>query len=305
MDELISTGLVRPMGPGTFVRRIPEFDDHFLTLLDAYELPALFPQGASYDQRQHRKVFHPGQWTRLHVEKASLTLFAQLQDRGLAVPLNFYEGYMEWWAVENRTAGLYMAYLVGAVCRNDRTLFPVTDTIYSLSSLIGPVGHDVDSRLSALRYAVITQALPVPSRLVSAGEIASFKDRHGEQLRRLRSHLNGQLVSLAGIDDDFMRDAMVEDTLQEIHDDVAVLTEQMSRRRWPRIVLVGVGGLVASALTIGTAVASGGTALALGLGITGGLASVGPAGYQAVNLIRSPRFDEHSPLAYAALAQSL
>ena len=43
----------------------------------------------------------------------------------------------------------------------------------------------------------------------------------------------------------------------------------------------------------------------MGLGISGGVLSMGPAAYQVADLIRSPRLDERSPLAYAALAHAL
>ena len=191
-----------------------------------------------------------------------------MEARGLAAHQGYDEDHTaEWWAVENETASLYMAYLVGSVCREDNSLFPVTDTRDTLLSLTVSGDDDVASRLRALRYAAYHSALPVPSRLVPADELLSFKDRYADLLNRLRHYLNGQLVDLAMIDDDFARNAKTEGTLQNIHDDVAVLTEQMHKRRWPRIMLAGVGGLTASALTIGTAVSSGGLPLPLASGL--------------------------------------
>jgi len=275
-----------------------DFDELFLSQLKTHDFTPICKPGKM--QAGRRVAFSENRWTRLHLEKVSMTVFGELNSRGLACPLG-----RDWWAVEKGVAELYMGYFVGSICRADRNLFPVTDSEDSLHSLIEPIGGQAASRLRRLQYSTITQALPVPSRLVDADELASFKDRHGDKLRRLRHHLNGQLADLATIDDDFVRDTKTESILQEIQDDVAVLVEQMQKRRWPRIVFVGVGGLIASAAAVGLTVASGGAALALGLGITAGVASMGPAGYQVVDLIRSPRFDEHSPLAYAALAQAL
>ena len=60
--------------------------------------------------------------------------------------------------------------------------------------------------------------------------------------------------------------------------------------------------MVAAGLATGTLIATGGTALALGLGINVGTASIGQAAYQAVDVLRTPSFDLRSPLVYAALA---
>src|SRR5262249_3544538 len=203
-----------------------------------------------------------------------------------------------------QTANIYMAYLAGSICRENEGFYPVTDKSHVLSDLVEP-GYDVGTRLRTLRYAAITQALPVPSQPLSPAELKSFKDLHGEQLCRLRRYLDGQLVDLAAIDDPFLRDVKTESVLQEIRDDVAVLTEQMSKRRWPRIVLVGIGGVLASAMTVGTAIVAGGTPLALGLGIGAGIVSMGPAGFEAADLMGSPRIAQRSPLAYPALGQPL
>lgn len=295
MSELIKTHLVQPFRPDR-IRNSREFDDGFLALLDSHDLPTLSDDLPTLMESDH--------WSRLHHEKVGYRIFRELASRGLARRLDDAHGYSDWYAVENKTAELFMAYLIGSACRNDRHLFPVTDTISHLQRLSQSVIPPV-SRLAEMRYSAITQALPVPSRPVPPVELAKFKDRHYDELRRLRRYVNGHLADLAEIDDDEIRDARLEGLLQEIQDDVRELSHQMSRRNWPRIVLVGLAGLVASGAAIGTAVVTGGTALALGLGITGAIASVGPSGYQAADLFRTRLFDERSPLAYAALAQAL
>ena len=68
----------------------------------------------------------------------------------------------------------------------------------------------------------------------------------------------------------------------------------MRRRCWPGIVLVGVGGVVASP-AMGATIASGGSALALGLGITGSCFNGSPD--TRWQTFPSSRFDKRSPLA--------
>jgi hypothetical protein len=156
-----------------------------------------------------------------------------------------------------------------------------------------------------LRYAAVLEALPAPSAPVPARELASFKDNHQDQLRRLRLQLDGRLADIAAIDDEDLRRVKGNAVMQEIHDDVAVLQEQMTKRSWPRVVLVGVGGVVAPALLLASTVATGGAALALGLAVGSGAVTTGTAAYQATKMIGSSRFDRHAPLVYAALAGAL
>jgi hypothetical protein len=228
MSALIRAGLMKQMSP---LEAISEGDVPFFELLETYVPPA---------------ESEPLRWTRMNFEKVNSNIFEALQSRGLARAI---PGDYSWGAVEDGTANLYMAYLVGSVCRQNPGFYPVTDTKQALAAL-GPTTGSMATRLQELRYAAVTQALPVPSRPIPPMELASFKEEHGEQLRRLRLFLNGQLADLAEIDDTDILEAKIGWVLQSIRDDVARLHEQMTRRSWPRIVMVGVGGILASALSL-------------------------------------------------------
>jgi Family of unknown function (DUF6236) len=206
--------------------------------------------------------------------------------------------------VEKSTADLYMDYLVGSICRI-KGFWPVTDSSQTLADLAKPVDN-TSSRLAELRYTTIMDALPVPSQPVPPMELARFKERHRDELRRLRIHLNGKLADLVTIDDEHLRRVKEESILQEIRDDVARLTEQMSKQRWPAIMFTGVAGVVAGGLVAGAAAAATcGGALALGLGIGAGVVgTIGPT-KETVDIIRSPRLNAREPFAYAALAGAL
>jgi hypothetical protein len=282
MSQLIKAGLVQAIPAGEVPLREYLFDSIFLD-----DLP-----DPAYPTDTWR-------WTRLYSEKGSEYLFDTLMGRGLARP-----SHGDWYEVEERTAGLYVAYLAGSFCGINHDMFPVTDKSEILAGLTQPIDNTA-SRLAEWRYATITQALPMPSHTVPPLELARFKEHYGDELRRLRTYLNGKLIDLATTDDEYALQVKKERILQEIRDDVARLTEQMSRRRWPRTILVGVGGVVAAGLTTGAVIATGGSALAFGLGIAGSAAALGPAAYQASDVIRSPRIDLREPLAYAALAGAL
>jgi hypothetical protein len=300
MSELIRANLVTTIRAQEAIDMSPQdFGDSFLAMLDSQELPEPWSGGG-------------GPVVSTNIDYMSYDLVRGLNARGLAVPLRMdpngprlqqFED-TSWFMTDEMTHDLFFTYLVGLMCRSNSELFPVTDSKESLVDLTTPA-TDLTSQLRALSYATIMNVLPIPSREISPAELALFKDRHGDQLGRLRRYLHGQLADVVALSDESLRKAKTASILQEISDDVAVLVEQMSKRAWPKIMFAGVGGVLASGLTTGAAVAAGGSALLMGLGIGGAVLSMGPAAYQVADLIRSPRFDERSPLAYAALVHAL
>lgn len=304
MSELIEEGLIRPVSPDqAFRENARKFDLRFLQMLDRTKPQP--PDRWLGIETSYEEVF--GAF--IHGRKGPPGLFTHLVKRGLAYPregpfTHHDAAGNQWWVVEKSVADLYMAYLAGSICRMNPGFYPVSDNSQTLTCLMQPV-DDTSSRLAELRYATIMHALPMPSELVPPLELARFKERHGDELRRLRIHLNGKLADLIAIDDEYLLNVKTESILQEIHDDVARLTEQMSRQPWPKIIFAGVAGVVAAGLTVGTAVVTGGAALALGLGIGGSVAALGPAVYQAADVIGPSRLNAHEPLAYAALAGAL
>ena len=207
-----------------------------------------------------------------------------------------------WWWVEERTARLFMLYIVGSICRCEHGLFPVTDTRLSLSALTESF-DDKPFRLQNLKLSVIRGALPTPSAPVPPKELASFKGTHEAQLRKLHNYLNEKLKELATLDNDQLREDEIPKILAEIRDDVKVLQEQMSKKQWPKIILTGVGGVIVGGLSVGAAVATGGTALALALGVAAATGAQVPA---AAGIAKSIHFKNEAPgkpLAYAALVK--
>jgi len=280
MLELQHTNLLQLMAPEETLGVVDyqDFAAGFLALVDAQE-----------------PMQSPPELTRVHLDKMSWGVFSALKDRGLAE-----RGQGMWWQVETSSAGLYMGYLASVMSAAAPGMLPVTDRSQAVATLAGTSG-DVLQRLSALRYRVITEALPAPTGPVSADELRRFKDHHADKLHRCRRHLDGKLADLAAQTEPALQEVQALAVLQEIEDDVARLTEQMRQRRWPGVTLRGFGGVMGAALATAATIASGGTALAVGLGV--GAAAMGTltAGYETADLLREPRFDARAPLAYAAL----
>ena len=288
-SELMRAGLLRGVMPERNLDfQFETFSSGFLSMFEKQ------PMSGGLDTMQTQLI---------HEEKMSSEIYRQLEARGLARRLP--NGY-GWWLVESRTAALYMAYLTGAICGADRNFFPVTDSAETMAFL-RPTGSAAASRLQSLRYEVLTQALPAPSRSVSVRELQEFKDERGDDLTRLRRHLNGELARIAAIDDPDIRDATKDSVFQEIEDQVARLREQMSRRGWPRIVFVGFAGAVGAATATVDAFITPGSALIHGLGIGSAITAMSPALVQVVDTVIHRRsFDADSPFVYAAaIAEAL
>jgi hypothetical protein len=242
-------------------------------------------------------------WTRIHAEKISPNIFIELRDKGLAEPEPEADPESGWWRVEETTAAVYMAYLAGVISGRNEGFLPVTDSRRSLAAL-APAGPDLEDKLRELRFAVV-RALPAPSQPVPVNDLREFKERHRDELRNLRIYVDGKLADLATADDE-TRQIKLKSVIQEIQGDTARLREQMIKRRWPKVVLVGLGGVMGAALATAATVATGGAALVVGLGVGSGLVGAGAgAAYQLSEIVRAPRFDRHAPLVYAALGQSL
>jgi len=242
----------------------------------------------------------PRRFTKVHFDKMGYPLFLELQRRGLAQAIDG-RGY-DWWQIETTTAAAYMGYIASAISGARPGTTPVTDRLECLKSL-DPQSNTVTQRLAHLRFSAISRALPAPDGVVSAAELIDFKDKNAELLRSCRTYLDDKLVELTTIDDLDVRAVRIDGALQAIKREVTVLTEQMERRRWPKVTLVGFGGLSAAALEGMSTLAQGGGALAMGLSFGAAVLGTVAAGYGALEMTREPRIDMTAPLAYAALAR--
>jgi hypothetical protein len=296
MRELADNHLLEYVWPDQELHQTWEvFDSAFLELLEQQQPPA-----------------GELRYARLHIDKMSRQLFEELRHRGLAT----FEGGPEWeswWRVEEATADTYMAYLACAMSAarkerlrlagEDGEMLPVTDQERSLGT-VAPAA-DLTQGLAQLRYAAITEALPAPRGPVPPKQLRAFKDDNSEALLRCRRHLDGKLADLATLTEPQLRRVKGAAIRQEIEDDVARLHEQMNKKRWPGVVLVGFGGVMGAALATAAVVVTGGSALAVGLGVGAGVLQLGGAAHTAAELIKKPRYDPRAPLAYAALAARL
>jgi len=139
---------------------------------------------------------------------------------------------------------------------------------------------------------------------IGAVELRAFKEKPGEQQQRCRVHLDARLADLTAVDDVRLRDVKAEEVMHEVRDEVISLQERMQKKRWPKVALVGLGGVIGAVLATAAVVVSWGSALAMGLGVGAGALQVSAAGNSfGANETASPR--QARPLVYAALAGRL
>jgi hypothetical protein len=262
------------------------FDRAFVELLESRTLPS-----------------DPLRFTKVHSGKLSFRLFNELRERGLAEHADG-PGWESWWLVERGTAAAYMAYLASVISGARISTLPVTDQKQTIGSL-GEDSPDLERQLASLRYAAVTSALPAPAEPVPAAELRAFKEANTDKLVRCRRFLDRRLADLASEADPYLRKVKADGVLQEIEDEVKTLEEGMRKRHWPRVTLIGIGGVMGAALAVASVAVTGGTALAVGLGVGAGVLQLGAATHAAAELINQPRFDPRAPLAYAALAAQL
>jgi hypothetical protein len=93
--------------------------------------------------------------------------------------------------------------------------------------------------------------------------------------------------------------------MQKIEDDVAILQEQMNKKKWPGVALVGFGGVTTAALSTASSIATGQSPFVQALAAAIGGLAIGAHAYSAKELMKKPGFDQRAPLAYAALAGRL
>jgi hypothetical protein len=278
--RLMDAGLVSSVKPGHVIV-VPRFDDAFIELLEAS--PEL-----------GRPTSGPRKMFPLHMTKPGHFIVGYLRERGLL----YERPGSPWLDVDERTADLLMTYLactLGAVDEIDMT--PITDRAKSLAVLTGssPPAAASKAAVSRLEMTVLEGLLPAPAGGVAPEELARFKEKHRDELRKFRRQIETFAIEATLLEPD-LRARRAELFRDELADQVEEIGARM-QHRWPRIVFGTLCGVLAAAVPVGTA-AAGGALLASAVGVPGLAAAV----YSAFDGGKSDWRD--NSVAYAALAQS-
>jgi hypothetical protein len=188
----------------------------------------------------------------------------------------------------------YLACTLGAVDALQMT--PISDRAESLAVLTGDASPApaAQATVSRLEMTVLESLLPAPAGGVSPEEIARFKDKHGELLRKFRRQIETFATDATLLAPE-LRERRAELFRDELSEQVAEIGARM-KSRWPRIIFGTLCGVLAAATPVATAVA-GGAALTA----AGGAPGLAAAVYAAFGGQKDDW--RGSSVAYAALAQ--
>lgn len=278
---LMDAGLVVPVRAGD-AQMVPRFDEAFVELIEADpQIPRSRTRAAP------RKTFQ------LHMTKPGAQMTEYLEQRGL---LERRAG-SPWLDVEEHTADLLMTYLACTIGASPMQMTPITDRAESLAVLTGNSVSAGGSgvTVSRLEMTVLEGLLPAPAGGVPPDELARFKEKHGDMLRRFRREVESFATDATVLAPD-LRQRRAELFRDEMQERVSEIGAHL-KRRWPRIVFGTLCGVLAAATPVGTALAGGATVAAV-TGVPGLAAAVYAAFGGEKNDWRG------NSVAYATLAQA-
>lgn len=238
--------------------------------------------------------------SQMRSEKMLYSIRSRLERSGHA---QSSDGLDSWIRVERGVAGWYMSLLAGVIAGNfeaenrDLVVRPVTQNETDLTEFLGPITNK-----DAGRYLckVIHEVLPSPQGSLDPVQIADFKNAHGDELRRLRNWIDKKILEGSQYEGEQL--SLWTRTFRfEAAEEINALTEAMRRRRWPKIVLVGIGGIVASGLALANDLVTGIDGLSIGLTVGSSAFNLASAGMSLAELTNARTYDGRAPLAYAAL----
>lgn len=281
MRELVAAQLVQQIFPSMYIPEVPRFTDAFLSFVDHHPTVSRF---------RGRGTFRTT--TRIHMEKLD-RLADELVQRGLARQSR----EPAWFDVEPTTAHYFMTYLatlLGFVAEYQ----PVTDSPKGLSNLVSRprAFPQIQPHRQLWRAKILDNLLPGPIELDDVDKLATFKDRHGQQLKRFRNHVEQFLLDLEAAPEN-QSDERILRFLADAKDQVSEISTRLREHRWQ---ILGFGTLctIASSLLPLIATAPRGDYLeAAGAGF-GIISAIGTA--LSVQHLRDV---QRHPLAYAVFIE--
>jgi hypothetical protein len=295
--SLIECKLLETMTPDANIWNSGAKNNYYPAFLDFVDRHPMLVTGAPLSERVT---------SRIHTDKTGTGLAEALVDRGLAQGVAGPE-WARWFDVEEQTANLLMAYLAAILCRaSAHPTAPITDRRECLAAFEQVRGHGAPNngtaglvaRTEGFRTTLLREILPGPAGIIRPPEIAAFKDRHADLLRRFRTSIELEIVDVAAIDDPELRKEKVELVLKGLAAQKTEITARMEEYRWKHLGFGTLAAVVAGGVAAADALTSGGalTLTASSIGLAGAV-------YEAFSGSRRPDELLRQPLAYAAFAE--
>jgi hypothetical protein len=245
------------------------------------------------------------EWVNVHVDKTGVELAGLLQERELAKGYEGDEfavgGYLAAWVVvERRTAELLMAFLASIVGNDpDVAMDPITDSEAAMAAFttLPEKYRELTPEIEPIRYALLEDILPGPSREIDVPKLAEFKAEYQQLLIRFRNRVERETIDCAQITDPRFRAKQAELARKTLADEVREIEQRMSQRKLGPISR-GAIAIAAPAVALVDLVLTGGSLLA----VTAGALGLGGATDSAYRGTRRKDILKN-PLAYAAVAR--
>jgi hypothetical protein len=286
MRDLVAAQLVTQLFPGGYIYQIPDFASPFIEYVQRrLEYAA---------RRAHAVRSDP---VMVHAEKTG-DIGRELVRLGIA-----REAAYPWYEMERWTAKAFMTYLATALGALDAVdAAPVTQDRGCLQLLSGPLISDRAMHVGyralaparrAARAVILREIFPEPRLPANVRDLADFKERHGDKLRRLRNAVEEKCIEIAKEPDHEVRHERARQIRAQLHDEVAEATEAV-RITWGQVIMGGICSVLGAA---GVVAGPANQPVAYGAGLVG----LAGATYTALEPLRRRNEALKRPLAYAAL----
>jgi hypothetical protein len=235
--SLVQATLVKQVIPGQFLYKIPAYTKSFVNYLESL--------GSDLEKR--RKSFGSFLGSRrsyrIHIEKMD-ELARAFVDMGLAKRKRG-----PWYNVEPQTAKEFMAYLAATVGKLEELQYmPVTDELKHLEDFVFSSSLDLEpeKKISSIRLQLLEDLFPAPAKPLHASEIQEFKTNHGNKLSAFRFKVETDLISIADIEDEALRQRRIDLFRQETREAINEIKNYLNNSGFGRLTLGKIGSVVAA-----------------------------------------------------------
>jgi hypothetical protein len=235
--SLVRATLVNQVIPGAFLHRIPAYTRAFVDYLDSL--------GGTLKKRRKsfRGFFKVRRTSRIHIEKMD-ELGQVLVEMGLAKKRDY-----PWYDVEAETASEFMAYLAATLGKLDELQYmPVTDELHNLEHFVFSSSPDLqpEKKVAAIRLQLLENLFPAPARPLHAHEIEDFKAKHGSKLSAFRLKVENELINIADIEDDALRERKIELFKAETRESIEEIKNHLTKSGFRHLTLGKIGSVIAA-----------------------------------------------------------
>ena len=279
MQGLLSEGLVRPVVPGHYLHRCPNFSENFITYIDKKYMGGYF--ASQTPQLGYKRV---------HAEKLE-DVPNFLCKQGLA-----FEVDRGWYDLREDIADDFMFYLAGCLgAMKGVDAIPLTDGKGFARRNWSNPSTDATPHLNKARQVILNNILPAPAESVTVEQLLRFRQEHGHLLPKFRYAVEKHCITVAGMSNASLRAASTVSFIDECKFELKEIEEAM-RPSFGKIVFTSLLPLLSAGVSFN---GEGGAR-----DYAAGAMTLATAIYGTVSVVKEARkLSPLQPLAYVANAR--